>query len=99
MRSVEHANFAPHALQAHRLWMNLWTVLGVAEENTSQPASNGVVSSRLSLVSHSRPPTAPGTATPAVYCRTRPAWANRVFPGMHRAYDDYESYYCQISTP
>jgi len=93
MRSVEHANFAPHALHAHRLWMNLWTVLGVAEENASQPASNGVVSRRLSRVSHSRPPAAPRAATAAVHGRTLPAWANGVFPGMHRTYDDYESYY------
>ena len=93
MRSVEHANFAPHALHAHRLWMNLWTVLGVAEENASQPASNGVVSGRLALVGHSPRRTAPRAATAAVHPRTLPAWANLVFPRMHRAYDDYESYY------
>jgi hypothetical protein len=93
MRSVGHANYAPHALHAHRLWMKLWTVLGVAEENTSQPASNGVVSRRLPLGSHSQPSAAPGAATAAVYGPAVPAWANWVFPRMHRAYDDYESYY------
>ena len=63
---------APRAtISAHRLWTNLWTRLGQAEDNCSQPGGNRKAASRRHGGVHSRGPAAGSPGTAAVDARTR----------------------------
>ena len=95
----QHANFARHAMHAHRLWIKLWISLGRAEENPAGPGGNEVVTPWWLPVTHSR------TARRVRAHHTRCArllsplpGRTEVIPKFHRPYDYYETYYLQIST-
>jgi hypothetical protein len=80
-------------MYAHSLWINLWTDLGVAEENSGRPERNEVIEFWRPLVSHS-----PRRARqqPSHTCCARPTeplpGQTKVIHPMHRSYDDYQSY-------
>lgn len=86
-----YAKCAPGTMYAHRLWIRLWTTLGHAEENRSQPGGNAVVKRSCLLAAH-RPADSRTRAGHRHCARARGALAGRtlVIPGIHRPYDDYQ---------
>jgi hypothetical protein len=80
-------------MHAHRLWKTLWMSVGYTEENRSQPEGNRVVAARHSPAAPSLTGMWPNAGH--MHCgRPRgylPA-QTPVIPGIHRPYDDYQSF-------
>jgi hypothetical protein len=88
------AFLAPHAMQAHRLWIKLCIPLGQPAKNRKQSVGNAAVTARVRVAAHS--PTASGTQGLHRACerlpRPSPA-ATTVIPSIHRPYYDYQTSY------
>jgi hypothetical protein len=65
--SLRHANFAPHAIYAHRLWISLWMSLGHLQGNSGQPEGNAKLKGGPPSVIHSLAGSVHGTGTAAVH--------------------------------
>ena len=98
--SSRYANFALHAMHAHRLWIKLWISLGHPAENRSHLVGKPPVTRRGRAAAHSR--AARSTRADHRACarlrQPRPA-RTLVIPGIHRPYDDYQSRYAARSNP
>jgi hypothetical protein len=86
-----YTNFALHAMQTHRLWINLWISLGHPAENWRQSGGNAAMTQPRRVQSR-RLPTARTQARHRGCARAR--WSSPartpVIPRIHRPYDDYQ---------
>ena len=97
---VSYPNPAPHAMQAHRLWIKLWISLGHLAENWRQLGGNARVAGRGNAATHSlgAPHAQPRHRVCARLRRPSPArtW---VIPRVHSPYDDYQTSYVSDTNP
>ena len=94
------SNLAPHAMQAHRLWIKLWISLGHPAENQRQPGGNAAVTRRVRFAAHS-PASARTQArhSPCAWARPSSPARTAVIPRIHCAYDDYQTSYVSLINP
>jgi hypothetical protein len=100
MTASRFPNRAPHAMQAHRLWIKLWISLGHPAENCREPGGNAAVTHLRPRTAHSLHTYATRAAHSACV-RPRPSSPAQtwVIPRIHRPYDDYQTSYVRQINP